>query len=229
LPGGRSAGLEARALRWLAQREHSRQELRTKLLFWLARQPPSPLDRSHADAPAIGEAGDDTSARADPRAAEWPEDAPSADLAATVDALLDKLVQSGLLSDERFVESRVHVRRARFGNRRIEAELRQHGVRPSPEQLSQLRASEAERARDALRARFGGTRRAPGAAPASADATADTAIPAAADPEADADASADVAVKADDAAQRARRHRFLAARGFSPEAIRLALRDGCGD
>ncbi len=199
MPGGRSAGLEARALRCLAQREHSRQELRTKLLAWAARRPRSPLDRTCAEEPASGDPWDHALAPGDPLADGCQEDAARDDLAAAVDTLLDKLVQSGLLSDERFVESRVHVRQPKFGNRRIEAELRQHGVRPSPEQLSQLNASEAERARAALRARFGGARRAPAGA------------------------------RDDDAARQARCQRFLAARGFSPEAIRQALRDHAPD
>lgn len=200
---GLSAGLEARALRCLAQREHSRQELRTKLLAWAARRPLSPLDRPRAEEPASGDSWDHAPATGDSEAGGCQEDAPSEDLAAAVDTLLDKLVQSGLLSDERFVESRVHVRQPKFGNRRIEAELRQHGVRPSPEQLSQLNASEVERARAALRARFGGVRREP------------------------AEAAADAA--ADDAARQARCQRFLAARGFSPEAIRQALRGRADD
>jgi len=109
------ASLQARALRWLASREHSRQELRAKLL----------------------------------RAAEGD------DAAAQVDALLDHLAAQGWLNERRFVESRVHVRQARFGNRRIESELRQHGLTLDAAAAAQLRASELARAREVWRKRFG--------------------------------------------------------------------------
>ncbi|HEU5293724.1 MAG TPA: recombination regulator RecX [Burkholderiaceae bacterium] len=107
--------LKARALRWLSQREHSRRELRDKLLR---------------------AAGDD---RAGPE----------------VDALLDQLCAQGHLSDARFVESRVHARHDRFGNRRIEQELRRHGVTPDAELQQRLRASEPARAREVWRKKFG--------------------------------------------------------------------------
>jgi len=105
--------LRARALQWLSQREHSRQELRTKLLRF---------------------AGDE------------PVD---------VEDLLDQLAAQGHLSDARFVESRVHARYARFGNRRIELELRQHGLVPDPELQQQLRATEMARAHEVWHKKFG--------------------------------------------------------------------------
>lgn len=113
-PPTRSLTLKTRALRWLAQREHSRHELRAKLL-------------------SVGGAE-----------------------AEDVDALLDQLVAKGHLSDSRFVESRVHARQARFGNRRIEQELRQHGVLPDTELRQQLRATESVRAHEVWRKKFGG-------------------------------------------------------------------------
>ena len=45
-----------------------------------------------------------------------------------VDQLLDQLVQQNWLSEERFVDSLVHRKAARYGNARILAELEQHGV-----------------------------------------------------------------------------------------------------
>lgn len=102
-------------MRWLSQREHSRQELRSKLL------------RSGSDEP----------------------------IASDVEALLDELAAQGHLSDARFVESRVHMRHARFGNRRIELELRQHGLAPDPELQQQLRATELARAHEVWRKKFG--------------------------------------------------------------------------
>lgn len=107
--------LKTRSLQWLAGREHSRQELRAKLL------------RVAADA----------------------------DAAAEVDRLLDQLESSGLLNAARFIESRVHARAARFGNRRIEYELRQHGLAPDAATQDRLRATELTRARDVWRKKFG--------------------------------------------------------------------------
>jgi regulatory protein len=98
----------------LSQREHSRHELRAKLL------------RLAGDEP--GE----------------------------VEALLDQLAARGHLSDARFVESRVHARQPRFGTRRIELELRQHGVAPDPGLRQQLRATEMARAIEVWRKKFGG-------------------------------------------------------------------------
>ena len=45
-----------------------------------------------------------------------------------VDALLDLLEKNNWLSQERFSESLIHRRSARFGNARIMAELQSHGV-----------------------------------------------------------------------------------------------------
>jgi regulatory protein len=107
--------LRARALRWLANREHSQLELRTKLL------------RAAGDAHSPAE----------------------------IDALLEQLVAQGHLSNERFVESRLHARSARFGNRRIQQELRQHGVTLEGESQAQLLATELARAREVWRKKFG--------------------------------------------------------------------------
>ncbi len=77
--------LKARALRYLAAREHSRLELGRKLA-------------RHA------EEGDD------------------------VAAVLDWLEAQKFLSEERFAESLVNRRSARFGNSRIVSELQSHGI-----------------------------------------------------------------------------------------------------
>jgi regulatory protein len=112
---GQPLSLKARALRWLANREHSSHELRAKLL----------------------------------------RNAGGVHTAAEIDALLDQLSAQGHLSDERFVESRLHARSARFGNRRIEQELRQHGVALDADAQAQLRATELARARAVWRKKFG--------------------------------------------------------------------------
>jgi regulatory protein len=69
-----------------------------------------------------------------------------------VDALLDWLEANRFLSNERFVESRVHAREARFGNLRIRNELAQHALVLPAELARALADSELERAL-AVRAR----------------------------------------------------------------------------
>jgi regulatory protein len=72
-----------------------------------------------------------------------------------VQALLDELEARGLLCEERFMESRVHAREARFGNRRIEAELARHGLELAPEAAEELRRTELDRARAVWARRYG--------------------------------------------------------------------------
>ncbi len=68
-------------------------------------------------------------------------------LEARVDEVLAWLEAHGFLSAERFIESRVNARSARFGNLRIRHELAQHDVSLSPETEQALAASELARAR----------------------------------------------------------------------------------
>ena len=82
---------------------------------------------------------------------------PSESIAATavrVDALLDWLEAHRYLSLERFVESRVHARLARFGNLRIRHELAQHQVALSADAARALEATELERARAVRERKF---------------------------------------------------------------------------
>lgn len=142
--------LQARALRWLAQREHSRHELRAKLLRAAAAAAPT-VARADADAVA-----DDASARhAGPQSGP-DEDAPCGADAAAVDALLDRLQAEGLLSDERFVQSRLRVRAGGAGLRRIEAELARHALELPAQDRQALQAGELERAIALWQRRFGG-------------------------------------------------------------------------
>ncbi len=106
--------LKARALRYLAAREHSRQELARKL------------------APHASE-GDD------------------------VEAVLDWLQAQKFLSDERFAESLVHRRAARFGSARIVSELQHHGLddQTVSSLKSALLADENERAWEVWMRKFG--------------------------------------------------------------------------
>lgn len=74
-----------------------------------------------------------------------------------VDALLDFLEKNQWLSTERFSESLVHRRSARFGNSRIMAELQSHGVQGEALQdiKSGLNDSETARACEVWRRKFG--------------------------------------------------------------------------
>ena len=126
-----------RALQWLAQREHSHTELRGKLLRLLQRS-----DRAAREArDASANLADDGNADSAP--------------AVEVDAVLDWLQQNGHLSDARFSESRVHARQARFGNRRIQQELQQHGVVLDLAARQALQLSELARATEVWRRKYG--------------------------------------------------------------------------
>lgn len=74
-----------------------------------------------------------------------------------IDALLDLLEKNNWLSQERFSESLIHRRAARYGNSRIVAELQSHGVQG--EALQELKSSltdtEIERACDIWQRKFG--------------------------------------------------------------------------
>lgn len=149
--------LKARAIQWLSQREHSRAELRVKLLLQLrkeahqARQAGLPLGGSRSaegltrqQAAATGQ-HDDTG----------PADSSAVDFQA-VDAMLDELTQKGYLSEQRFIESRLRLRAPKLGLRRIEAELSQHKVALDASQSKALSESEYSRALSAWRRKFGG-------------------------------------------------------------------------
>ena len=209
--------LKSRALQLLAQREHSRVELRRKLAAHAERierderqrRAIGLVDEGAPDAGADGGAGDEAADRRDRRdravrgtrndgaesagcTSATPQrdpDPPShpADRAAVIDSLLDWLEANQFLSDARFVESRVHARIARFGNARIRFELAQHHAALPADAEQRLRETEFERARAVWTRKY---------------------EPAATDP-----------------ASRARQSRFLAGRGFSAEVIARVLRE----
>lgn len=129
--------LRGRGVQLLSQREHSRLELRRKLLQHL---------RSAQDDGA--EAG-----IVEVDAAEV--DAAEIDPEQQVDEVLGWLQDKGYFSEQRFVESRVHVRAARYGNLRIRQELAQHGVAVDAETAQKLKDSELARARDVWVRKFG--------------------------------------------------------------------------
>ena len=147
MPPARPASLKVRALRWLAQREHSRQELGDKLMRLLQRA------QREADASRVtcGDGHGHGDGDGDLGAADVTTDRTSASVGraqaqAEVDTVLQWLEAHGHLSDARFAESRVHARQARYGNQRIRQELRQHGVALDAPAQEALAASEFDRA-----------------------------------------------------------------------------------
>lgn len=140
--------LKARAIGLLAQREHSRSELRRKLLR-IRQQQRQKAERAAAFAASEGEALAPSGLGEHDDADEGEGDG------AAVDALLDALATDGYLDETRFVESRLHVRAARFGAQRIRQELARHGLKLDAGQQAALRDSEFERARTVWLKRYG--------------------------------------------------------------------------
>jgi regulatory protein len=183
--------LKGKALQWLSQREHSRLELGRKLSRWhAAQQERSSRDASEFSGTPGTNATDATAANGE-----------SSD---AVDKVLDELAAAGLLSDARFTQSRLHQRKARFGNRRIEQELKHHGVAPTEDQRDEMRGSEAQRAFTVLRKHL--------KAPTESSSVA-----------AERD-ELPTSTGRFDRAQLLKGQRFLAGRGFSSDAIRQAVR-----
>lgn len=143
--------LKAQAFALLARREHSRAELRSKLLSHARKRA---LAASAAAAVASRSGGLTT--EPSPSDADAGEDDAST-AAAEVDRLLDELVAARHLSDARFAESRVHARAARQGTARIRQELARHGVELDADTARQLRETEAERARAVWQRKYGGS------------------------------------------------------------------------
>lgn len=138
--------LKMRAIALLAQREHSLIELRGKLLRLARARAAERLTQAQASADEA--AGAEAWAGAESESdAEAPE--------AEVEALLIWLQARGYLDESRFVESRVHARAARYGNRRIQQELAQHGLSLDAEAQARLKDSELARAREVWQRKFG--------------------------------------------------------------------------
>ncbi len=74
-----------------------------------------------------------------------------------LERVLDQLTAQGMLSDMRFVQSRLRVRAPRYGVARIKQELQQHGLAPElVHQATQaLMGSEFERAWQIWQRKFG--------------------------------------------------------------------------
>ena len=76
------------------------------------------------------------------------------DAASRVDDVIAWLREHKHFSEERFIESRVHARAARYGNLRIRQELAQHGLSVGSELERRLKDSELERAAEVWRRKF---------------------------------------------------------------------------
>ncbi|HYP32537.1 MAG TPA: regulatory protein RecX [Burkholderiaceae bacterium] len=182
--------LKMQAIGFLSRREHSRQELRAKLLASLRKRAcedaaltaaAEELARAALDQPSNGI--DDAFAPPAPAIdADTDVDIEHIDPEAAVDQLLDWLVAHKYLSDARFVESRVNARSRKQGALRIKLELSRHGLALEADQAAALRDTEFARAQALWQRKFGEV---------------------AADPR-----------------QRAKQARFLAARGFAADVVR---------
>ena len=147
----RPASIKVRALQWLGQREHSRSELRDKLLRLLQRSNRRPTGAGAAEADADADAAGLDGAGLD---AAGQVDAAPADPAAEVETLLLWLEEHGYLSQARFIESRINARQGRYGNLRIRQELKQHGVALDAEGRQALQLTEFDRAKEVWRKKF---------------------------------------------------------------------------
>jgi len=196
--------LKMQAIGFLSRREHSRQELRAKLLDALrkrAREDAAVSAAADKAALELAEALDEPSSNGidDAFAPSVPparravgvvtaaamvagpsstDDPQATDPEAAVDQLLDWLTAN----EARFVESRVYARSRKQGTLRIKLELSRHGLTLEPAQAVALRESEFARAQDLWQRKFGGA--------------------------------------AVDARDRAKQARFLAARGFAADVVR---------
>lgn len=137
----------------LARREHSRSELRSKLMAHARK-------RAQAQAEAAAREAElgprDPWDRVENEEAAPPPDFDAETAAEEVDRVLDELEAARHLSDARFAEGRIHARAKRQGLARIKQELSRHGVEIDPDTARQLRETELERARDIWRRKYGG-------------------------------------------------------------------------
>ena len=134
--------IKGRALRYLAQREHSRAELERKLRRVLSRRAPRNDGRD--------EAGDEGDGDGDIEVA-----APS--LAQQIAAALDELTTKGFLSDERAAAQLLSSKASRFGVNRLRREMQLKGLDAGliAATLAQAKDGELAHAREVWRRKFG--------------------------------------------------------------------------
>ncbi len=142
--------LRARALRLLARREYSRQELGAKLL---SKPAPRLASRSRQRAQSLA----DEFAPAPAFTADtMPEEVYEAPTEKDVNALLDDLEKRKMLSDDRYAEMRIRLRAPRYGNTRLHQELSQKGIdRDTIAAVLSEQPDELSRCRDLWLKKFG--------------------------------------------------------------------------
>ncbi len=151
--------IKGQALRYLAQREHSRAELERKLMRALTRPArPARRDRGEADAAATAlDAAvdvDDTDDDLDPDdAAQAKKQALQHDIANA----LDELSAKGFLSDERTAAQMLASKAPRFGVNRLRREMQLKGLDGAliSSTLAQAKDGELAHAREVWRRKFG--------------------------------------------------------------------------
>lgn len=144
--------LKGKGVQLLSQRDHSRVELRRKLLAHARKT----QELSKEQLPLQPHADDaDSASSASAVALADPASLGQVDPGQQVDEVLDWLQKQRYLDEGRFIESRTHARAGRFGNQRIRQELAQHGLSLSPEAAQRLRDTEFGRARDVWQRKFG--------------------------------------------------------------------------
>lgn len=142
--------LKGRALRYLAQREHSRSELERKLMRTLSDQArrTARQDGGQGDGHDDGQHG----------AGHDPDPALDADAArARIAAVLDTLEAADLLSDRRAAEALVGAQSRRLGQQSLRHRLQQRGLAPDlvASALATVQGTELTRAREVWQRRFG--------------------------------------------------------------------------
>lgn len=145
--------LKGKGVQLLSQRDHSRVELRRKLLAHARKtqelsKEQLPLQPQADDAVIASSA----SAVAGDLRVSLPD---HTDPAEQVEQVLDWLQKQRYLDEGRFVESRTHARASRFGNQRIRQELAQHGLTLGAEASQRLRDTELSRAKEVWQRKFG--------------------------------------------------------------------------
>ncbi len=205
--------LKAVALRYLAQREHSRHELEHKLRRHLSKvsiaKAAGRRQSQAASGTAVRRAGQDIAAGdVEPSDADLsdsdlgdPElgdpdsidaELSEADASGRISAALDALAFSGLLSDERTAASVLRSQGQRYGVLRLKHTLQAKGLSADlvADTVESARETEMHRAQAVWAKRFGATAQSP--------------------------------------ADRARQMRFLAQRGFDADTVARVMRIACG-
>ena len=137
--GGSAPSLQARALRLLAQREHSRLELERKLQRFIVRPDADPTESTESTDPVA------TASAAPHYSAQDLSDA------------LDALQAKGFIQPERVAQSVLHRRAPKLGSQRVLQELRQKGLDEDliRNAAATLRSSEHARAWAVWQRKFG--------------------------------------------------------------------------